>query len=493
MAAARRHQEYVLEKRKAAEAERERVEDMLKWHSIFEQQSQQEEKVRHLRLGRQLEQEREEEEMLERLHMEEKAKRIAEARAMEEMKVAEELKRRKEDHIRQEKIIQRICDEAPEIQDLKRRLDAARASKERELQLAEKRRLEKEREEREREEDEKMEESRRMLVGKAREKEYERMKEREKMKEVMEEELAEREKLRRLAEEEFLREKEMVDAIVSKIEEEDRVETEAVREKKAMMQRYIADFLEEQEQKKIESAEREREEEERIRLYLEEKVKREEEEEERKKAEKMEKERIFAAQAKALEQQRKGHEELQDILLELHVEERELRDRQAALAEQEKRSRAREEMMAANEYQKRLKAEREAALRAEEDEFRRQMLEKFAEDARLDQLSREKQRRKMIEYRKEVDRMVDQRRAMLEREKERARREREEEQRELEMRQHIISEKRKELLETYAADLIGHLPRGVFMTEDDLSVLPPELQDEIRAQLARRAEGEVFF
>jgi hypothetical protein len=259
------------------------------------------------------------------------------------------------------------------------------------------------------------------------------------------------------------------------------------------MQRYIADFLEEQEEKNIKSVEREREEEERIRLYLEEKVKQEEEEEGRKKAEKMEKERIFAAQAHALEQQRKGHEELQDILLELHVEEHELNDRQTALAEQEKRSRAREEMMAANEYQKRLKAEREASLRAEEDDFRRQMLDKFAEDARLDQLSREKQRRKMIEYRKEVDRMVDERRLMLAAEKERARQEREEEQRELEMRQHIISEKRKELLETYAADLIGHLPRGVFMTEDDLVVLPPELQDEIRGQLARRAEGEVFF
>jgi hypothetical protein len=105
-AAARRHQEYVLEKRKVAEADRERVEDMLKWHSIYEQQSQQEEKVRHLRLARQLEEEREEEGTIELLEMEEKAKRVSEKRAAEEMRVAEELKRRKEERILQEKVIQ---------------------------------------------------------------------------------------------------------------------------------------------------------------------------------------------------------------------------------------------------------------------------------------------------------------------------------------------------------------------------------------------------
>lgn len=52
-----------------------------------------------------------------------------------------------------------------------------------------------------------------------------------------------------------------------------------------------------------------------------------------------------------------------------------------------------------------LKKERQAEERAMEEDFRRKMLEKFAEDDRIDQMNAHKRRMKELEHKREVERL----------------------------------------------------------------------------------------
>merc|ERR1712156_1194747 len=69
---------------------------------------------------------------------------------------------------------------------------------------------------------------------------------------------------------------------------------------------------------------------------------------------------------------------------DLYVQESEEAAQAKERAEAEKRVRVREELQAAREYQLRLKAERAEEEKRMEEEFKRKLMEKFAEDDRLE-------------------------------------------------------------------------------------------------------------
>lgn len=59
-------------------------------------------------------------------------------------------------------------------------------------------------------------------------------------------------------------------------------------------------------------------------------------------------------------------------------------------------------MIVANKRQIELKAQRQAEVAAEEEHQRQAMLDKFAEDDRIEQMNAQKRRMKMLEHRREV-------------------------------------------------------------------------------------------
>ena len=62
-------------------------------------------------------------------------------------------------------------------------------------------------------------------------------------------------------------------------------------------------------------------------------------------------------------------------------------------------------------YQRQLKAVQREAMKKEDDHFRAKMLEKFAEDDRIDQLNSQRRRQKQIEHRHAIERLLEERRA----------------------------------------------------------------------------------
>jgi len=167
-------------------------------------------------------------------------------------------------------------------------------------------------------------------------------------------------------------------------------------------------------------------------------------------------------------------EELRNTLLE--EEERERLDEQAK-QEVEKKLRRRIEMLRDHDeavFIKQMKAEQELQ---EEQEFRGAMLEKFARDDRLEQLSAQKRRMKGLEHGRAVETLISERRQRIQIERERQEVALAQEGVMKEARRQLIEEERQKLLREHAVKLLGYLPKGVIRDAGDLGTLGEEFQD----------------
>jgi len=62
-------------------------------------------------------------------------------------------------------------------------------------------------------------------------------------------------------------------------------------------------------------------------------------------------------------------------------------------------------LLAAKAYQERLKIERQAEERRMEDEFKQKLMQKFADDERLEQMNAQKRRMREQEHKREIERL----------------------------------------------------------------------------------------
>lgn len=139
------------------------------------------------------------------------------------------------------------------------------------------------------------------------------------------------------------------------------------------------------------------------------------------------------------------------------------------------------QLRSAQETEKRVRAERVAAQEAEEEEFRRRMMAKFAEDERVEQLSAQRRRMKVLEHKRATERMIEERRVAREQEQAEHVKETIAETQRRDAFQAAIEEERQRLLREYATQLVDHLPPGT-LRETDVDLLG--LRDHFTARAA---------
>merc|ERR1719465_193603 len=108
-----------------------------------------------------------------------------------------------------------------------------------------------------------------------------------------------------------------------------------------------------------------------------------------------EKKRILNAQLGKQMAANKEAEELDQLRNDLHFQELEAEHRRREELQVRKKLEDRVEMMRAYESQMQLKEEKKKMDREEEEKFRAQLMAKFAEDDRIEQLNDQKRRRKI--------------------------------------------------------------------------------------------------
>ncbi|ETN65599.1 kinectin [Anopheles darlingi] len=270
---------------------------------------------------------------------------------------------------------------------------------------------------------------------------------------------------------EFLREKNSLDVVVKKMQEE---EVEAIQRKlelRKCTRREMEYFQEAKEQWRTRQRLLDEEENERIRLYCEKKAR-------------------LSLQAKQHEQELslKREEQNERMIGELEHEEDEKRKREQLLQElymveqndreELKRQRLLEETLR-KRFELRLSLERQrievSCQRQREEEeakrFQEEQIKAWAERDRIEQLSNEKRRRKMIEYKREVQELLEERRRQRRDDVNQALWQEEQLQKEEKHRQEILEEERIKLLKEHVVALVGFLPPGI-LREADREFIP---------------------
>ena len=90
-----------------------------------------------------------------------------------------------------------------------------------------------------------------------------------------------------------------------------------------------------------------------------------------------------------------------------------------------------------------------------------QIMAKFAEDDRIEQMNAQKRRMKQLEHKRAVEELIRIRREKKEESHKQAIAEREREAQEARIKAQIIEEERQVILQQHADQLLGYLPKGV--------------------------------
>jgi len=192
--------------------------------------------------------------------------------------------------------------------------------------------------------------------------------------------------------------------------------------------------------------------------------------EEKERAE-VEKQKVLNAMIGKMEAKNKQAQELEQLRNDLHLEELEAEARRREEIQVRKRLEDREDMKNAYVFQMKMKEERAASLQAEEEKIREQLLAKFAEDDRLEQMNENKRRMKIEQHKREAQRLIDLRRQMYEAERQKEA-DGEAMLRENDaQRQVIVEEERRRLLREHAAELKDFLPKHTLETMEDYKLL----------------------
>ena len=101
---------------------------------------------------------------------------------------------------------------------------------------------------------------------------------------------------------------------------------------------------------------------------------------------------------------------MEQVRQDLYLEEQEEKALQAEIANEEKRKKQREELQRQHAEQMYYKELRRQAELDEEEEFKTQMLSKFAEDDRIEQMNAQKRRLKQQEHKRAVEKLLEDRR-----------------------------------------------------------------------------------
>jgi hypothetical protein len=267
----------------------------------------------------------------------------------------------------------------------------------------------------------------------------------------------------------------MVEAIVLKIGEQDRLEKEERDKKKEETRQLVKFFQAERERKKAQIFEEARLQEMEIKSYYDKLAGRMKAEEDAKKAAEAEKKRRWAKVVAETKQQNQSKEEfniLRDMLWEEELEAKRIADDKMRA---ERREMDKRKMMDENQKQLQAKKELIAQMEAEEERIVKIMLAKFAQDEENERKKQASRKDMKESYIHNIKGQREQRAALYEAEKAKELAERDYLGEMEEYRLRVVAEARKRLLQQHAATLKGFLPKGA-------------IQNEEEAEIVRRAE-----
>ncbi len=362
---------------------------------------------------------------------------------------------------RREREIQRICESSEELRELESMLKVAYVNKERAVQQAERETLRQIELTREKAIETQMEYDRQRAEVDMATRELSKRVEAVASKQSIQQQMLDRLKLHEEAAREANLDKQKVDAIMRKIEEEDRLEQEKRERYVAQTRALIDDCKIQRAREKEEAMRRQKEEDMRIAAYGKHVEERKAGIKEKLDAKKKREEEMFQAVEAEIQRQRKAEEEFAQIRDELWEEEMLEAHREKAREKAAKKQADKEEMMRSNDAQQALKAKMLAEQQRKEEEYNAMLKKKFASEERREMELEIFRRKQRDEYKQSIKEQNEIKTQLYYQElaKERAEAARVVEEEEFKKR--VVEEAKRRILEEHAQSLKGYLPKGI--------------------------------
>ena len=290
-------------------------------------------------------------------------------------------------------------------------------------------------------------------------------------KQVIQKQILDRQVLAVEAREEAARDKELVNAIVEKIQAEDRMEIDERNVKKEETRALVKFFSDERERKKVQIMEEQKQQEAEIRAYndlMAERLRKETEEKKFQEAEKKRRWQMVVEGTKNATASKDEFNILRDMLWEEELEAQRIKqDKERAI----QRAKAKEEMMVENQKQLASKKQMIIEMETEEQRLVQIMLDKFQKDEEVE-LNKQAARANMKnQYIQNIQGQREEREQLYEMEKNKELAERDFGAEMEEYRLRVVAEARKRLLQQHAAKLKGFLPKGSVVNEEEAAIV----------------------
>jgi len=384
-----------------------------------------------------------------------------------EENLADELARRKSETLRHEMDKRRVCDGSEELRALKERLHAGKVNKERAQQLLDLETRKATDRFHEHHIAEHMENERLEHLELEHKLGIEKLRQAERVKVINQQQIAAKEAQRQEALNEYLKEREQVEELVNKIKSEDKTEKDARDEKQEEAKEMLKKFMIDQKTKQEAMEKAEKDENDAIEAYAAGKRAREEQLAREEEAKAAVKAAILKKQLAQAERASKDKEELEQLRNDLVYEQMEAEERRREEMKMRKKMEDKEEMKNAYLHQMQCKEDKAANFIAEEAKIKENLLRKFAEDDRLEQMNEQKRRMKVEQHKREAERLVALRREMFDASRAQERASEDHLRGEEADRQIIIEGERQRLLQEHAPGLRDFLPKNTLETQED--------------------------
>ncbi|XP_065084736.1 meiosis-specific nuclear structural protein 1 [Ochlerotatus camptorhynchus] len=410
---------------------------------------------------------------------EEEAKEAARRRQLqEEQELAMQLHDANRRRINEEKLRQQLRESNQELRELESKLRAAYVAKGIAAQKAELEAKKLEEKIAAQQEQEELEEQRLNNLEYIRQCQEEEWKQKRELRDVLHTQMKALQRQKQILYEEFLKEKMYLDEICKRLQEERFAEIQRKLELQERTRKEMEYFKEAQsiwqERQKLAMAE----ENERIRQYLESREAEEQEQRERKLESTRFREQLNEKMVAELQSEFDEARKREDLLQDLYAAELDERQEDRIQRDLEQQLRKRIEARLGLERQLteiECRRQREAD---EERKFKEDQLKLWAERDRIDQMTNEKRRLKLMEHRRAIQELLeDRKRQRADQIKELMQQQTMFEQQE-KRRQEIIEEERIKLLKEHVTALLGFLPPGVLRESDREHIPLPKLKSE---------------
>ena len=302
----------------------------------------------------------------------------------------------------------------------------------------------------------KLEEERR----KAMEEEERKKQERIKAKYLIQQQMKDKEFLKEEAKKEYEKDKIDVDNLINKLRQEDITAMQEAERKKNIQKIYMENSYAEKKAQKLKEKEADLLQKERERKYQEDIAKREEEINKKKEAIKFEKDKIFERLCQQEAKRQAERDYWENVRNELYVEQSNYKQKMKELEEKEKKQKQKEELLASAIEQMKYKEQRKKEEQEMEAEFKKKLMEQYAEDEKLEQYNMRRRKQRELDLKQEVEKQWQLKLEQYQKQKEQELAELEKAKKKEEYERYLIEQEKQRLIRENELLLKAYYPTG---------------------------------